>query len=119
VLCAPGIREEAASHARLGVITDAQRAGLESLETFLGTTLLHGDTATAMCLLRAAAAVAPSLLAPQLALASLLDALGLPAHDVLARARQCRPYDELLERRAQRPVLVPAPDHRPEVAPCR
>jgi hypothetical protein len=115
-LFAPGIREEAASHARLGVIGDGERAGLEALETFLGTALVHGDTATALCLLRAAAASAPSMLAPQLALAGLLDALGLPAHDVIARARQCRPYDELL---AQRPVLVPTPDTRPEVLRCR
>ncbi len=106
-LCAPGISEEAASHARLGVITDEQRRDLASLEQFLGTALLHGDTATALCLLRAAAASSPRLIAPRLAEAELLTALGAPgARDALVAASQCQPYEDLV---AQRLAMVPPP----------
>ncbi len=123
-LCAPGIREEATSHARLGVIGDGERRDLSSLEQFLGTALLHGDLATAACLLRAAIAAAPHLLAPRLALADLLAAIGCSPRDVLIEAGTCAPYAGVLARRlAALPAGGTAAAHdelpRPEPQPER
>jgi hypothetical protein len=126
-LLAPGIREEATSHARLGVIPDALRRDLCSLEQFLGTVLLHGDLATASCLLRAAIAAAPQLLSPRLALAQLRAAYGEPAAEVLEAARGCAPYAAVVDRHLAalrsthaRPRVheLPRPALRPEPQRC-
>jgi len=114
-LLAPCLREEATSHARLGVIDDAQRRDLASLEQFLGTALLHGDTDTALCLLRAAIACAPRLLAPRLALADLTAALGGDASDVLLAARSHHPYASVIDRRL---AVLPSSRTPTEPSPC-
>ncbi len=99
-LLAPGIVEEAQSHARLGILTPAQLLEAVNLDRFLGTALLYGDTSTAACLLRAAATQLPEMLSLRLALANLLDATGLPgSDDVLRAARSCEPYRTVLAQR--------------------
>ena len=127
-LLAPGIVEEAASHARLGVLDEAERRDLAALERFFGTALLHGDLDTALGMLRAAIASAPSLLSPRLALVELMalrggdDAAELP--DVLLAARRQHPYAAVIDRRladqrASRTIVpsirVPAPE---QPCPC-
>jgi hypothetical protein len=123
-LLSAGIREEATSHARLGVIADVDRRELGSLESFVGTALLHGDFDTAICMLRAAITSAPSLLAPRLALVELAATRGVDARDILREASACHPYAAVIDRRlaAMRaaPVVV-IPEHapRPPVSsPC-
>lgn len=117
-MLATGIGDEADSHARLGILSEAERQDARGLETFLGTVLLQGDTSTAVCLLRAAIAQLPDLIAPRLALANLLDASGLPgSREVLLAARTCEPYRRVVARQlAAREVL--APDATPEAMPC-
>lgn len=117
VLLAPGIREEAESQTRLGILDEAARQELTSLEGFHGTALLHGDFATAACLLRAAADSAPTLIAPHLALADLLEVQGEDPRPALRRAAQCRPQAELVARRMARAEAAAAKTIDPSTKP--
>jgi thioredoxin-like negative regulator of GroEL len=110
---APALREEADSHARLGIVEESVRNDVHQLEQFYGTALLHGDLPTALRMLRAAVEHVPSLLSARLALARLLAATGAPgAREVLAAARNCEPYRERVER------LLANADRTKEEPPC-
>lgn len=112
VLFAPGLLEEATSHARLGLCTQEEQREIGMLAHFYGTALLHGDHGTALCLLRAAAANLPRLLSARLAQASLLEALGWPgAREVLESAVGAEPYREIVARRLA--ALAPRPPVEP------
>lgn len=118
-LFAPGLREEAESHARLGILDESVLADVRQLEEFHGTALLHGDLATARCLLRAAVENVPSLLSARLALARLLAATGSPdVRAVLEAARACEPYHELTTRLLAASRHAGAQPPRPEIEPC-
>ncbi|MBL8756224.1 MAG: hypothetical protein JNK15_23215, partial [Planctomycetes bacterium] len=117
-MLAPGFETEARSHHRLGILTREQELDVANLESFLGTALLHGDTGTALCLLRTATAQIPELLTVPLAHAQLLDALALPgSREVLLAARGCEPYRAVLARHLAAAGL-PDELHDPEVIPC-
>jgi hypothetical protein len=125
-LLAPGIAEEATSHARLGLLPESERRDLTSLERFYGTALLHGDLDTALGMLRAAIANAPTLLSPRLAYVDLATLHGgeSPAalHDVLLEARRHHPYASVLDRRLaaeHRTRQIPLPIRVPDQElPC-
>jgi hypothetical protein len=116
-LLAPGLREEASSQARFGLIDGTQLRDLINLESCHGTALLHGDTQTAVHLLRAAIAFCPQLLSPRLVLADLLTTLGLPgARAVLQDAEAADPWPRLLQ---QRLAMIAAADaHAAEEVAC-
>lgn len=117
-LFAPGLREEARSHTRLHLLTDAQRREIENIERFHGTALLHGDFATAACLLQATIDEFPLLVSPRLSLALLRDTLGQPgAEDILRAAGECHPYAVVAARRLAA-LGLRQPDHQPKTEPC-
>ncbi len=117
---APGLTEEADSHARLGLLDPAQRHDVRMLEQFYGTALLHGDAPLAAALLRFATNQLPSLIAPALAEATLRSTLGLPGAEAVLEAVAGRePYRALLARHRQRaPNAPPHPHPQQELEPC-
>lgn len=99
-LLAPGIDEEATSHARLGLLSQRERNELRMLENFHGTALMHQDRALAIALLDATIQSHPGLLSARLAKAELLQACGLPgAETTLIAARSCEPYGAMVANR--------------------
>ncbi|MCC7063995.1 MAG: hypothetical protein IT456_14395 [Planctomycetes bacterium] len=125
-LFATGLPEEAASHARLGILTEVQQRDVSALAEFYGTALLHGDPAVARCLLATVRSSVPGLLSAHLAQAQLLDALSLPgAVAALEAGRDCEPYTEFVARLlaarrvANRPARGAAhvDTHQPEEEP--
>lgn len=118
-LFAPALREEAESHARLGILDTTTLADVRQLEEFYGTALLHGDHPTALRLLRAAVETVPSLLSARLALARLMAATGIPGwREVLTAARTCEPYHDLTARLCADAART-APAHpATETEPC-
>lgn len=117
---APGLGEEADSHARLGLLAAAQRNDVRMLEQFHGTALLHGDAALALALLRFATCQLPSMIAPALAEATLRRTLGLPGAEAALEAVAGRePYRALLASHRQRaPAAPPHPQPTPDLEPC-
>lgn len=94
-LFAPGLGEEARSHARLGMLSPGAQRRVLALEALYGTAMVHGDLLTARLLLETCTAEHPGLLSARLALAGLCTALGDPAgRAVLAGALSVDPRRE-------------------------
>ncbi len=119
VLFATAVREEAESHARLGLLDEPTLIDVRQLDEFYGTALLHGDLPLAARMLRAAIENVPTLLSARLALARLLRATDAPgAAEVLQAARHCDPYRSLTAGLHESPPAASPPAPAEETKPC-